>query len=79
MCCNNPPQLGTLTSEIFSETMASAANLFVDIHRLHLNDDMIDKLIALRVDKTFMDRFRSKNVVSSTMFDDVESNKIAKV
>ena len=60
MCCNSPIQLGALTSEIFSERMISAANVLVDAHRIHLNDDMIDKLIVLRMNKKFIDRVRSK-------------------
>ena len=55
MCCNSPVQLGALTSENFSERMISAANLLVDTHRLHLNDDMIDKIIFLRMNKKFID------------------------
>ena len=46
MCSNSTYQLGTLTSERFSERMISLANLLLDTHRLHLNDDMIDKLIV---------------------------------
>ena len=44
MCCDSPCQFGTLTSEIFSERMISAANLLVDTHHLYLNDEMIDKM-----------------------------------
>ena len=62
MCYNSPVQLGALTSKSFSKRMASAANLLVDAHRLHLNDKMIDELIALCMDKKFMDRIRSNNV-----------------
>ena len=62
MCCNCPCQLGALTSEIFFERMISTDNLLVDTHRLHLNDDMIDKLIVLHMNKRFMERVRSKEV-----------------
>ena len=58
MFCNSPIQLGALTSEIFSEMMISADNLLVGAHRLYLNDEMIDKLIALRMNKKFMDRVK---------------------
>ena len=68
MCCDSPCQLGALTSECFSKRMISTANLIVDTHRLRLNDDMIDKLIVLRMNKRFMERVRSKNVFSSAMF-----------
>ena len=45
MCCNSPCQLGALTSDSFSERMISVANLLFDTCRLHLNDEMIDKMI----------------------------------
>ena len=79
MCCNSPVQLGALTSESFSEIIISAANLVVDIHWLHFNDDMIDKLIVLRANKKLMGIVHSKNVFSSMMFEKIESNKIVKV
>ena len=79
MCCNSPVQLGALTSESFSKRMIITANLIVDTHRLCLNNDMINTLIVLRMNKKFMDRVRSKNILSSMMFDNIESNKIAKV
>ena len=41
MCCNSPLQLGALTSENFSERIISVANLLVNAHRLHLNDNMM--------------------------------------
>ena len=55
------------------------ANLLVDSHRLHLNDDMIDKVIALRINKKFMDRIRSKKSVITMQFENIDSNKRAKV
>ena len=45
MLCDSPCQRGTLTSESFSERMISVANLLVDTHRLHLNGEIIDKMI----------------------------------
>ena len=74
-CCNFPLQLGALISESFSERMISAANLLVDTHRLHLNNEMSDKLIALRTKKKFIDRIRSKNAISAMQFEKIESNK----
>ena len=79
MCCNYPAQLGALTSESFSERMVSVSNLLVDTHRLHFNDDMIDKLISLSMKSKFMGRVRSKNVFSTIMFENTESNKRTKV
>ena len=79
MCCNSPCQLGVLTSESFSERMIIAGNVLVDIHRLHLNHDMIDKLIVLRMNKRFIERIRSKKVFSSTIFGKIYSDQSAKV
>ena len=49
-----------LTSDIFSERVTSAANLLVETHWLHLNDEMIDNIIVLRMSKRFMERVRAK-------------------
>ena len=43
--------------------MISADNLLVDTHRLHLNDEMIDKLIVLSVNKKSIEWIRSKNSI----------------
>ena len=72
-------QESALTSESFSEIMISAANLLVGIHQLHLNDDMIDKLVVLRMNKRFIERVRSKKVFSSVMFVNIEPDQSAKV
>ena len=60
MCCNSPCKLGTLTSESFSERMKSVHNLLVNTHRIHLDDEMTDKIIVLRMSKRFMERVRTK-------------------
>ena len=57
----------------------SVDNLLADTHRLHLNNDMIDKLILSRMNNKFMDRIRSKNAISTMQFENIESNKRAKV
>ena len=69
MCCNHPLQLGALTSESFSERFISVASLLVDAHRLRLNDEMIDEIIASHMSKKFIDRIRSKNAISVTQFE----------
>ena len=79
MCPNSPVQFGALTSESFSERIMSAANLLVDAHRLCFGDCMIDKLIALRMNKKFMDRIRNKPVFSTMQFDNMDANKRIKV
>ena len=58
MCTKFSVQLGALTSESFSERMTSCANLLVDANFLKFSDDMIDKLIVLRMSKKFMGRMR---------------------
>ena len=78
MCSNSPVQLGALTSKSFSERMMSATNLLVDTHRLRFGDDMIDKLIALRINKKFMDRIRSKNIFSTMQFENMDASESIK-
>ena len=67
------------TSESFSERMTSAVNLLIDTYRFHLNDEMIDKMIASRVSKRFMERVRTKYNFSSVMFGNILSDASAKV
>ena len=55
--------------------MISADDLLVDTHRLYLNDEMIDKLIVLRMNKKFIDIIRSKDAISAIQFEKIESNK----
>ena len=55
--------------------MASAANLLVDTHWLHLNDEMTDKMIFLRVNKRLMERVRTKKAFSSVMFGNILSDE----
>ena len=79
MRSNSPCQLGVLTSESFSYAIIITANILVGIYWLHLNDDMIDKLIALRMNKRFVEKVRSKKVFSSVIFGNIESNESEKV
>ena len=78
MCSNSPVQIGEYALESFSERMASAANLLVDTHRLRFGDDMINKIVTLRMNKKFMDRIRSKNVFSTMQFENMDANKSVK-
>ena len=68
MCCNSPWRLGFLTSDRFSEIIASEANLLVDMGRLHLNDEMIEKIIVSRMRKRLIERVRTKKYFSPAMF-----------
>ena len=44
VCINSLCQLGALTSESFSKRMISAVNLLVDVHRIRLDHENIDKI-----------------------------------
>ena len=73
MCTKSPVQLGALTSESFSERMISNANLLVDPHRLEFGDDMIDKLVVLRMSKKFMDRLRNNKAHATLNLENVDA------
>ena len=75
MCSDSPYQLGALTSYIFSERMIIVANLLVDAHRIHLNDEMIDKMIILRMNKRFIERVRTKKECSYIIFSNMLSEE----
>ena len=79
MCTKYPVQLGALTSESFSERMLSNVNLLVDPNRLKFGDDMIDKLIVLRMNKTFMDRLRNNKARVTMNFENMDSTARNKV
>ena len=79
MCAKSPVQLGALTSESFSERMISNANLLVDPHRLKFGDDMIDKLVLLRMNKKSMDRMRCRTTFANMAFDTMDARKRRKV
>ena len=64
---------GALTSDSFSERMISNANLLVDPHRLKFGDEMIDKLVVLRMNKKFMDRLRITKAHATMNFDNADS------
>ena len=67
------------TSESFSEIMIRAANFLVETHRLHFNDEMVDKIIFLRMNKRFMERIRTNNYFSSVLFGNILSDANANV
>ena len=79
MCTNSPAQLGALTSESFSERMTSGANLLLDSCHLKFSDEMIDKLIVLRMSKKFIDRIRYKSTFATMAHDTMDANKRMKV
>ena len=68
-----------LTSESFSERMKSCANLLVDICRLKFGDNMIDKLVVLRMSKKSMDRMRCRTTFANMAFDTMNARKRRKV
>ena len=59
--------------------MISNANLLVDPHRLKFGDDMIDKLVVLRVNKTFVDRLRNDKAHATMNFENMDSTSRNKV
>ena len=79
MCTKSPVQLGALTSESFSERMISNDNLLVDPHPLKFGDDMIDKLVVLRVNKTFNDKLRNDKAHSTMNFEKMDSTTRNKI
>ena len=52
MCRNSACQLGALKSQSFVERMKSAANLIVTKKRNNLADELIDKLVVIRMNQT---------------------------
>jgi hypothetical protein len=70
MCKNSRCQLGALSSQSFAERMNSAANLHVTKHRTQLGHDLIDKLVVLRMNKSFMIMTRKRQAsVPETLSD----------
>ena len=53
--------------------MISNANLLVDPHRLNFGDDMIDKLVVLRMNNAFIDRLRNDKAHATMNFDNMDS------
>ena len=51
----------------------------MDPYRLKFGDDMIDKLIVLRMNKTFMDTMRNKKAHATMNFKNVDSTARGKV
>ena len=55
-----PCQLGALWSQSFVERMNSAGNLLVTKDKMNLGDDLIEKLVVLRMNKEFMKFMRTE-------------------
>ena len=79
MCAKSPVNIGASTSKSFSERMMSCANLLADARRLKFGDDIVDKLIVLRMNKKSMDRMRSETTFATMEFDDMCANERIKV
>ena len=75
MCSNSPCQIGAKTSKRFSERIVSVSNLIFDMHHIRWDQNNIDKMIVLRMNKRFMKIVRVKEAFTSIMFHDVLSNK----
>jgi hypothetical protein len=52
-------QLGALNAESFAERVNSAAKLLVDNKNTALADNLIDQLVVLRINRSFMEFMRS--------------------
>ena len=70
MCKNSRCQLGALLSQSFAERMNSNANLLVTKNRTLLDDELIDMLVVLRMNKEFMELVRKR--VAQTYFNLVD-------
>ena len=55
MCCSSICQLGSLSSQSFTERMNSAGSCIVTEHKLRLDSDLIGKLVSLKMNKAFME------------------------
>lgn len=51
MCKNSKAQLGALNAQSYVERMNSAANLVVTSNRTRLGDDVINKLVVMKMNK----------------------------
>jgi len=47
-------QLGALNAQSFSERINSAANLIVTKDKMHIDPELVNKLVTLRMNKVFM-------------------------
>ena len=64
MCRNSACQLGALNSQSFVERMNSAANLIVTKKRTNLADELIDKLVVIRMNRNFMMHCRQNKPIT---------------
>ena len=70
MCNSSKFQLGALVSQSFAERMNSAGKQIVRDNRNSLSDDLIEKLVVLRMNKRFIDHCsnqKAKNAVSHVL------------
>ena len=64
MCKNSRCQLGALSSQSYVERMNSTANLLVTKNRTLLDHDIIDKLVVLRMNRSFMMMTRTRQAAT---------------
>ena len=60
MCKSSPCQLGALNSQAFAERMISGANLIITKKRTRLDNELLEKLIVLRMNKKYIEKQREK-------------------
>ena len=58
MCKNSPVQLGALSAQSFAEQMISASNLSIAKKRTLIDNELINKLKVLRMNRKFMEFMR---------------------
>ena len=51
MCKSSPVRLGTLNAQSHVEQMNSYGNLMVTKHRLRLSDDIVNKMVCIKINK----------------------------
>ena len=78
MCKSSPVQLGTLNAQSHAERMNSSGNLMVTKHRLRLSDDIVNKMVCIKINKPFRDHLLKtvyyKRVLSIPGIEKVQHN-----
>ena len=78
MCKSSPVQLGTLNAQSHAERMNSSGNLMVTKHRLRLSDDIVNKMVCIKINKPFRDHLLKtvyyKRVLSIPGIEKVQDN-----
>jgi hypothetical protein len=71
----SPCQLGALNAQSFVERMNSCGKLLVDDKRSKMKHSMIDKLVVLRMNRSFMEYCREKGKMKKIIVVDLSESK----